>query len=258
MPRLRADILLVERGLAESRESAQRLIMAGRARVGTLVLIKAAQMLDAEAPIELTALERYVSRGGLKLEAALAHFTIDVSGLRCLDLGASTGGFTDCLLQHGAASVLAIDVGRSQLHQRLREDPRVTLFEGTNARNLPPLPPIDFFVADLSFISLAKVLPSVALRLAQRTSGVVLLKPQFEAGPKDVPRGGVIRDPTVQARVRAEFTVRAQEDGWAVLGLLECPTRGGDGNIEYLVHLRTPDGETHEAHTDDHLSSPAE
>ena len=258
MPKLRADVLLVERGLAESREAAQRLIMAGRARVGTLTLIKAAQMLDSEAPIELTAVERYVSRGGLKLEAALAHFATDVTGLRCLDLGASTGGFTDCMLQHGAKSVLAVDVGRAQLHQRLREDPRVTLVEGTNARDLPPLPPVDFFVADLSFISLGKVLPSVALRLAAHTPGIVLLKPQFEAGPKDVPRGGVIRDAAVQARVCAEFTARTQEDGWAVLGLLECPTRGGDGNIEYLVHLRTPDGDAHDAQTDGHFPPPSE
>ena len=240
MPRIRADILLVERGLAETREQARRLIMAGRARVGTSILVKPAQMLDPGSPIELLAQERYVSRGGLKLEHALAAFAIDVTGLRCLDLGASTGGFTDCLLQHGACSVLAIDVGRAQLHQKLRDDPRVTLLEGVNARALPPLPPVDIFVADLSFISLRKVLPSVQERASPGTMGVVLLKPQFEAGPREVPRGGVIRDPLVQARVRDEFVAWVKAQGWDVLAVDESPIRGGDGNLEYLVQLRTP------------------
>jgi 23S rRNA (cytidine1920-2'-O)/16S rRNA (cytidine1409-2'-O)-methyltransferase len=240
--RIRADQLLVARGLAESRERAQRLIMAGRARVGTVVLVKPATMLAEDAPIELTEPERYVSRGGLKLEAALAAFAIDPAGLRCLDLGASTGGFTDCLLQHGAATVLAVDVGRAQLHQRLRNDPRVTLLEGTNARDLPELPPLDFFVADLSFISLRKVLPSAAARLAAGTPGVALLKPQFEAGPADVPRGGVIRDAAVRERVLEAFTAWARSEGWHVLGVIECPVRGSDGNVEYLVHLQSPGG----------------
>jgi 23S rRNA (cytidine1920-2'-O)/16S rRNA (cytidine1409-2'-O)-methyltransferase len=240
MARVRADILLVERGLAETRERAQRLIMAGRARVGTQTLVKPAQLLDSAAELELIEQERYVSRGGLKLEHALLAFGIDVGGLRCVDLGASTGGFTDCLLQHGAASVLAIDVGRAQLHQRLRDDARVLLLEGTNARDLPELPAIDFFVADLSFISLRKILPSVQQRVAPGTMGVVLLKPQFEAGPRHVPRGGVIRDPGVHQRVRDEFVVWAEEMGWRVAGVVESPIRGGDGNLEYLVHLRTP------------------
>ncbi len=240
MGRVRADILLVERGLAETRERAQRLIMAGRARIGTLTLVKAAQLVDAGAPIEVVEPERYVSRGGLKLEHALDSFAIDVTGVRCMDLGASTGGFTDCLLQRGAASVLAIDVGRAQLHQKLRDDPRVTLVEGTNARELPELPPIDLFVADLSFISLRKVLPSVQERVTPGTMGVVLLKPQFEAGPKSVPRGGVIRDPAVHERVRAEFVAWAEGAGWRIGGLIESPIRGGDGNVEYLAQLWTP------------------
>jgi 23S rRNA (cytidine1920-2'-O)/16S rRNA (cytidine1409-2'-O)-methyltransferase len=243
MSRVRADVLLVERGLAETRERARRLIMAGRARVGTETLVKPATLLDPAAVIELIEPERFVSRGGQKLEAGLAAFQVDVSGLRCLDIGASTGGFTDCLLQHGAASVLAVDVGRAQLHQRLRDDPRVTLLEGTNARDLPELPPVDFFVADLSFISLQKVLPSVARRLSAATPGIALLKPQFEAGPADVPRGGVIRDPAVRERVLAEFLDWAARSGWLVLGTVESPVRGGDGNVEYLVHLRSPDGE---------------
>lgn len=240
MAKVRADVLMVERGLAETRERARQLIMAGRARVGTLTLVKPAQMLDPAAQIEVTEPERYVSRGGYKLEGALDAFAIAVAGLRCMDLGASTGGFTDCLLQRGAASVLAVDVGRAQLHQRLREDPRVTLLEGTNARELPELPPIEFFVADLSFISLTKVLPSVAARVAPGTPGVVLLKPQFEAGPADVPRGGVIKDESVLTRVREDFVSWATSEEWAVCGIIPSPIRGGDGNTEYLVHLRTP------------------
>jgi 23S rRNA (cytidine1920-2'-O)/16S rRNA (cytidine1409-2'-O)-methyltransferase len=241
MPKIRADVLLVERGLAETRERARQLIMAGRARVGTTTLVKPATMLDSAAAIEVDEPERYVSRGGHKLEAALAVFEIDPSGLRCLDLGASTGGFTDCLLQHRAASVIAVDVGRAQLHQRLREDPRVTLIEGTNARDLPELPPIDLFVADLSFISLRKVLPSVASRVGPGTAGLVLLKPQFEAGRAEVPRGGVIRDASVRERVRDEFVAWALAAGWTVLGVIESPIRGGSGNIEYLVHLTSPE-----------------
>ncbi|MBE7517916.1 MAG: TlyA family RNA methyltransferase [Thermoflexaceae bacterium] len=240
MPRVRADLLLVERGLAESREGARRLIEAGRARAGTLRLVKPSQLIPADAALSVSEPERYVSRGGHKLEAALAAFAIDVTGLRCLDLGASTGGFTDCLLQHGAASVLAVDVGRAQLHQRLREDPRVTLLGGTNARDLPLLPPIDFLVADLSFISLRKVLPSVAARVAPGTPGVVLLKPQFEAGPAAVPRGGVIRDEKVREGVRAGFVEWARGEGWRVGRTMESPIAGGDGNIEYLVELATP------------------
>ena len=240
MSRIRADVLLVERGLAETRERAQRLIMAGRARIGTRTLVKPATLVDFDAAIELTEPERYVSRGGHKLEAALASFEIDVTGRRCLDIGASTGGFTDCLLQNGARSVLAVDVGRAQLHQRLRDDPRVTLLEGTNARALPELPPVELFVADVSFISLRKVLPSVAGRLGPGCEGVVLLKPQFEAGPALIPRGGVIRDPAIHAMVRDEFSEWAKDADWVVCGIMASPIRGGDGNVEYLVHLKTP------------------
>ncbi|MFN8507683.1 MAG: TlyA family RNA methyltransferase [Dehalococcoidia bacterium] len=242
MARIRADMLLVQRGLADTRERAQRLIMAGRARVGTTTLVKAATMLDEDAPIEIAEPEKYVSRGGLKLEAALDAFAIDPAGRACLDLGASTGGFTDCLLQCGATSVIAVDVGRAQLHMKLRDDARVTLLEGVNARALPELPPIGLFVADLSFISLRKVLPSVASRAAPGTEGVVLLKPQFEAGPKDVPRGGVIRDAAVQERVLGEFLAWLDAEGWSREGVIPSPIRGGDGNLEYLVHVHTPAG----------------
>lgn len=240
MPRVRADVLLVERGLAETRERARQLIMAGRARVGTTTLVKPATMLDAGTAIEVDEPERYVSRGGHKLEAGLEAFAIDPAGVRCLDLGASTGGFTDCLLQHGAASVIAVDVGRAQLHARLRDDSRVRLMEGVNARDLPELPTIDLFVADLSFISLRKVLPSVAARVGGGTPGIVLLKPQFEAGPAEVPRGGVVRDAAVRERVRDDFVLWAEEGGWRVLAVIESPIRGGSGNIEYLVHVMSP------------------
>jgi 23S rRNA (cytidine1920-2'-O)/16S rRNA (cytidine1409-2'-O)-methyltransferase len=240
MPRKRADVLLVERGLADSRERAQRLIMAGKARVGTTTLVKPSAMLDADTEIELVEPERYVSRGGYKLEAALDAFGIDVTALRCLDIGASTGGFSDCLLQRGAASVLAIDVGRAQLHQRLRDDPRVTLLEGTNARDLPPLPPLDLFVGDLSFISLRVVLPAVARRLAPGTPGIVLFKPQFEAGRAQVPSGGVIRDEPTRARVLAEFVEWAEAAGWQPRPPLESPVKGGSGNVEYLLAIRVP------------------
>ncbi|MEP6871216.1 MAG: TlyA family RNA methyltransferase [Anaerolineaceae bacterium] len=237
---MRADRLMVEKGLAESREAAQRLIMAGQARVGTIILVKAATMLPPDAPIVVTEPERFVSRGGLKLDAALDDFGLDVRGLACMDLGASTGGFTDCLLQRGAANVLAVDVGRSQLHSKLRNDSRVTLLEGTNARDLPEVRPISFFVADLSFISLRKVLPAVAGRLMTATPGVVLLKPQFEAGPAAVPRGGVIKDARVHQRVCDEFVAWATGEGWAICGIIASPIRGGDGNVEFLVHLTTP------------------
>ncbi len=214
--------------------------MAGRARSGTLTLVKPATMLDEGAPLDLSELEPYVSRGGRKLEAALDAFGVAPDGLRCLDVGASTGGFTDCLLQRGAVSVIAVDVGRGQLHQRLREDPRVTSMERTNARDLPQLPPLDLFVADVSFISLRKVLPSVASRLPARTQGVVLLKPQFEAGPADVPRGGVVRDAAVRQRVFDEFRQWALDEGWEVLDSADCAITGDRGNREIVVHVRTP------------------
>jgi len=240
MVRIRADLLLVERGLADSRETAQRLIMAGRARSGTRTLVKPATLLDPGAELTLIAPGRYVSRGGDKLEGALDAFGLDVAGRGCLDIGASTGGFTDCLLQRGAVSVIAVDVGRAQLHARLRADARVTLIEGVNARDLPALPPVEFVVADLSFISLRLVLPSVAKRVPPGTEAVVLLKPQFEAGRADVPRGGVIRDATVHERVLTEFRAWLTEHGFAIPGTVPSAVRGGEGNQEWFFWLRTP------------------
>ncbi|MBK6561528.1 TlyA family RNA methyltransferase [Candidatus Amarobacter glycogenicus] len=276
MAKVRVDVALVERGLADTREQAQRLVSAGRVRSGTLTFVKASQMVAEDAELSVSEPERYVSRGGLKLEGALSAFGVDPAGRVCLDLGASTGGFTDCLLQHGASRVIAVDVGRAQLHQRLREDLRVVLLEQTNARDLPELERneerekrkeqdegegegtfildpssfISLFVADLSFISLRKVLPSVASRLGPGTEGVVLLKPQFEAGPKDVPRGGVIKDEAVLERVRREFVEWLEGNGWPLYGMIASPIRGGDGNTEYLVHVRTPGGPEGPVHGD--------
>jgi 23S rRNA (cytidine1920-2'-O)/16S rRNA (cytidine1409-2'-O)-methyltransferase len=214
--------------------------MAGQVRSGSRVLVKPATLMDESDPLEVLEPEPYVSRGGLKLEAALREFNVDVTGLRCLDVGASTGGFTDCLLQHGAASVVAVDVGRAQLHKKLREDPRVTFLENTNARDLPELPPLDFFVVDVSFISLQKVLPSIAWRLPPATPGIVLLKPQFELAPALVPRGGVIRDAEVRASVARSFADWLTSRRWTRHGIVDSPVAGGDGNVEFLVAVATP------------------
>lgn len=237
---MRADVLLVERGLAESREQAQRLIVAGLARVGTRVLVKPSTPLPADAAVEVVAPERYVSRGGYKLEAALDAFGIDVRGWRCLDIGASTGGFTDCLLQRGAREVIAVDVGRGQLHQRLRSDPRVIVMEGVNARALPEVGPVDLVTVDVSFISLRVVLPAVARRVPARTPFVVLFKPQFEAGRTRVPRGGVIRDEQLRESLVCAFEAWVEGEGWQVRGRIDSPVKGAEGNREYLVWLLAP------------------
>lgn len=216
------------------------LVLSGRTRVGTTKLVTPGTLLDQSARVEVTEKERYVSRGGLKLEAGLAAFGIAVDGLRCLDVGASTGGFTDCMLQAGAANVVAVDVGRAQLHQKLRDDARVTLLQHTNARNLPELPPVDFFAVDVSFISLRRVLPSIAARVPAGTSGILLLKPQFEAAAKEVPRGGVIRDKAIRTRLRGEFIEWATGEGWEVRDFIDCPVAGGDGNVEFLLSVVSP------------------
>lgn len=240
MPRIRVDQLLVERGLVDSRERAQRLVMAGQVRSGTRILIKAATMLAREDHLEILEPDRYVSRGGRKLEAALTAFDIDPEGHRCLDIGASTGGFTDCFLQYGAVSVLSVDVGRAQLHQRLRDDERVTLLDHTNARDLPPLPQIDLFAVDVSFISVLKVLPSVGSRVPAQTPGVVLLKPQFELEASALARGGIVRDPAARARAAGTFREWCSDHGWTIRAMIDCPISGRDGNVEFLVHVLTP------------------
>ena len=239
MKKMRADVLLVERGLVESREKAQTLISAGSVKAGGQRVVRPASLLDPAAEVVLEAGPRFVSRGGEKLEHALNTFGVDPGGLVCLDVGSSTGGFTDCLLQRGAARVYAVDAGKGQLHQRLRGDERVVTMEETNARALAPLPErVRLVVADVSFISLEKVLPAVVRSAATDADLVVLLKPQFEAGPAEVGADGVVRDPAVHARAIGRFVAWATRAGFAVLGLTTSPLRGPAGNKEFLLHLR--------------------
>lgn len=242
MARQRLDKLVVELGLAESREKAQALISAGLVRVDGNVAAGASKMCEPGARVELERGPRYVSRGGEKLDAALEAFGISVKDLVCLDVGASTGGFTDCMLQRGALRVYAVDVGKGQLHWKLRNDPRVVVMEGVNARYLKPadIPEQAAFAAmDVSFISLTKVAPAV-IQLLQEGSGVVaLIKPQFEAGRREVGKGGVVRDHAVRERVveeiRAFVTAELQAE-W--VGARVSPLRGPAGNVEFLAHWR--------------------
>ncbi len=240
----RLDILALEQGLAESREKARRLIMAGQVFVGGHPQTKPGHEYPADAVLEVRGQERFVSRGGEKLEGAFAAFALDVEGLVCADIGASTGGFTDCLLQHGAAKVYAIDVGRGQLHWKLREDPRVVCIEEVNARYLAaehlPEPPA-FAVIDVSFISLTLILPALIPLLAPGAQLVTLIKPQFEAGRDQVGKGGVVRDPEVHTQVQERIR-RFGEDELALrwLGLAESPLRGPAGNVEFLAHWKKP------------------
>lgn len=241
----RLDLALVERGFCESREKARRAIMAAQVRINGRPARKASESVRFGDVVELLAPEKFVSRGGHKLEHALAHFHLNVTGLRALDLGASTGGFTDCLLQRGAASVHAVDVGQAQLAWKLRQDPRVTVMEKTNARGLTPqvfpapFQPFELIVADCSFISLRKILPPAVALLAVPGSIVALVKPQFEAGREEADRGrGVITDPAIHARVLAELEafVRAMP-ALAWRGVTESPLLGPAGNKEFLVLL---------------------
>ncbi|HSD02827.1 MAG TPA: TlyA family RNA methyltransferase [Gaiellales bacterium] len=238
----RLDALLVERGLVESRSRAQALVMAGRVHVDGTPVTKAGTATAADATVEVIAPARYVSRGGEKLETALAVFRVELAGERCLDVGASTGGFTDCLLQHGAASVVALDVGRNQLHERLMADSRVTVIDGANARSLDcdslPFRPT-LVTADVSFISLRLVLPAVLGCAQEPWRALTLVKPQFEAGRGDV-RRGVVRDPEVRRRVLHDFAEFATERGWAVLGVCDSCVPGPAGNREYVVYLASP------------------
>ena len=238
----RLDQLLVTRGLCESREKAQRAIMAGEVTVDGQVVDKAGTKIDDDAGIAVKEPDRYVGRGGHKLEAALREFAIDPAGATCLDIGASTGGFTDCLLQHGAAKVWAIDVGHDQLAWRIRSDPRVVVREGLNARYLgaEDVPdPLDLIVIDVAFISLSLILPPAVPLL--KPSGVIvpLIKPQFELR-KDQVGKGVVRDPALHAEAVAKIRAIVENETplvWA--GCIESPIRGGEGNVEYLACLRT-------------------
>ena len=234
-PKQRLDQLLVKRGLVESRETGQRLILAGQVMIGQTPATKAGQLVSEDADVRLLQTLKYVSRGGSKLEAALDAFGINVIDTTALDIGASTGGFADCLLQRNARKIYCVDVGYGQLAWRLRHDPRVKVMERTNARYLTKeLFPekIDLAVMDVSFIGAHKILEP----LATITNEVVLLfKPQFEAGPDDVPRGGIIRNAEVHSRTLLEFIHRIQP--WQIHGLIESPLLGAGGNKEFLVHL---------------------
>ena len=243
MKRERIDKLLVERGLVESRTKAQAMIMAGVVLVDEQRVEKPSEQFPTDSRIRIKHAEdptsRYVGRGGLKLEAALREFRIDVRGLVCLDVGASTGGFTDCLLQHGAARVFAIDVGHNQIDWRLRNDPRVEVREGINARYLAATDfPVrfDLAVVDVSFISLTKILPSIVPLFNEHATLVVLIKPQFEVGRGEVGSGGVVRDEQKRLRVVAEVNEFALQLQLRVAGVIESPITGAEGNIEYLAH----------------------
>lgn len=243
MPKTRLDVQLVEKGLADSRALAQRLIMAGQVRVDDQLVLKPGTKFDETVNIAVEFGPRYVSRGGEKLAAALEAFPIDLCGKVCADVGASTGGFTDCILQAGAQKVYAIDVGRGILDWKLRQDERVVVVEKTNARYLEALPePVQFVTIDVSFISLKILLPVIrAWFAADGGEAVVLVKPQFEAGRKEVQRGkGVIRSPEVHAQVLQAVLAAAQEVGYQIEGLIRSPLTGPKGNQEFLAWLRYP------------------
>jgi 23S rRNA (cytidine1920-2'-O)/16S rRNA (cytidine1409-2'-O)-methyltransferase len=245
--KIRLDVLLTERGLQESRQKAQGTIMSGLVYVGGRRVDKPGTAVDRSAEVEIrgSAL-RYVSRGGLKLEKAMAVWPIALAGKICMDVGASTGGFTDCMLQNGAAKVYAVDVGYGQLAWSLRSDERVVCLERTNARYLDhgmiPEEP-DFSSVDVSFISLRLILPAIAGVLKEGGEVVCLVKPQFEAGREKVGKKGVVRDPAVHREVLEHFLSHAKENGFTVLALSYSPVRGPEGNIEYLGWLRKGAGE---------------
>ena len=242
----RLDVLLVERGLQESRQKAQATIMSGLVFVSGQRVDKPGTAVLNDAPIEIRGNTlKYVSRGGLKLEKAMAEFPIDLNGRICGDIGASTGGFTDCMLQNGASKVYAVDVGYGQLAWKLREDPRVVCLERTNARYLTheQIPQeLDFASVDVSFISLGLILPALDGLLSPEGEAVCLVKPQFEAGREKVGKKGVVRDPAVHLEVLETFLHHAKENHFTVLGITYSPIRGPEGNIEYLGYLRHGQG----------------
>ncbi len=259
MLKVRLDLLLVERGLAESRSKAQALVMAGQVRVDGQVADRAAANISNEAEVTVDKGARFVSRGGEKLEAALSTFPVEVNGRTCADVGASTGGFTDCLLQHGAAKVYTVDVGKGILHWKLRSDPRVIVMEETNARYVEALPePVSLVTVDASFISLKILLPVVKkwfgspsgspvspeMRRKKEADVIALIKPQFEAGRKELARHkGVIRDPAVHKAILMDVLAFAQGQGFSVRALLRSPVLGPKGNVEFLAWLGVGEAE---------------
>ncbi len=237
--KVRLDELLVVRGLAENRSQAQRLILAGEVSVGDRVLDKAGLLVPDDAPLKLAASPRYVSRGGLKLEHALDVFEVNPAGWVCADIGASTGGFTDCLLQRGATRVYAIDVGYGQLAWSLRQDTRVVSIERANIRHLETLPePVQLAVVDVSFIGLGLVLPRVASLLAPEGLVIALIKPQFEVGKGQVGKGGVVREPALHRYAIEKVLAAAPACGLAPSGVTRSPITGPAGNVEFLARLQ--------------------
>ncbi|HWR50379.1 MAG TPA: TlyA family RNA methyltransferase [Bryobacteraceae bacterium] len=239
-PRQRLDQMLLDRGLVETRAKAQALILAGEVTVNGQRADKPGHAVPTDSRIEVAQPLRYVGRGGFKLEAALDHWSIDVTGRTCADIGASTGGFTDCLLQRGAATVYAVDVGAGQIDWKLRSDARVVLREGVNARYLSAehIPEaIDFACADVSFISVTLILPALVPLLKPAGSMVILVKPQFEVGKGQVGKGGIVRDPVLHAGACARVERVARELGFET-AIIESPVLGAEGNKEFLLHAR--------------------
>jgi 23S rRNA (cytidine1920-2'-O)/16S rRNA (cytidine1409-2'-O)-methyltransferase len=240
--KLRVDQLLVDRALAESRTRAQALVLAGLVFSGETKLAKPGQTLPADAPIEVRGRDHpWVSRGGIKLAHALDTFALDPAGATAMDIGSSTGGFTDVLLSRGAAHVFAVDSGTNQLAWKLRQDSRVTVLEQTSARLLTPAlidRPCSWVVCDASFISLAKVLEMPLKLAAGHCQLVALIKPQFEVGKAEVGKGGVVRDPALHTRVCAEVRAWLEDQGWTVQGIAESPIKGPEGNVEFLISAR--------------------
>ncbi|MBL8709339.1 MAG: TlyA family RNA methyltransferase [Rhodospirillaceae bacterium] len=243
MAKERVDKLLVDRGLVESRAKAQALILAGLVYSETKRIAKAGDQINVEAPLTLKGQDHpWVSRGGLKLAKGIEHFALPVAGRIAADIGASTGGFTDVLLHHGADRVYAVDVGHGQLAWKLRQDPRVVVLEKTNARHLTgaEIPdPLDIVVCDASFIGLETVLPAALALTKPGAWALALIKPQFEVGPGQVGKGGVVRDPVLHAEVCARIEAWfARQPGWSVLGIVESPITGPEGNREFLIAAR--------------------
>lgn len=238
----RADALLVSRGLCDSREQAKRLILAGEVSTGTTVVAKPSTKLPTDAELSIKEKPKYVGRGGLKIEGALDTFHIDPTGMTCLDVGASTGGFTDCLLQYGATKVHAVDVGTNQLVWKLRNDPRVVVKEKFNARYMTPADigdPIDLAVTDVSFISLTKILPPIFSCLKPDGQIVCLIKPQFELDREDISKGGIVRDPKLHQRAVDKIHHFVTEElGHTWIEYIDSPIKGAEGNREFLAWLR--------------------
>ena len=239
MAKKRIDIMLVEKGLAESRAKAQAMIMAGDVLADGKIVLKAGTLVNKDADVSVAEPPPFVSRGGLKLDYGLGYFGLDVRDAVVADIGASTGGFTDCLLKRGVRRVYAVDVGYGQLDYRLRQDPRVIVMDRVNARNTPDIrEKLDIVVIDVSFISVEKIIPAVAGLLKVKGSIIVLVKPQFEAKRKEVGKGGIIRQPEIHARVLGRFVKWVTDNGYRLKGMVGSPIEGASGNREFLTWLK--------------------